>query len=182
VIVRSIGHSTLEAAALVETLQAHGVACVADVRRFPASRRHPQFNGAALARTLAAHGLRYAHFEALGGRREPQPHSRNLGWREAGFRGYADHMETPAFAAAMDRLLGLAAEAPTALLCAEKDWRHCHRGLVADWLKARGVEVLHIVDAQRAEPQPYTAAAVAADGTLTYPAPGAGQGALDLGI
>jgi uncharacterized protein (DUF488 family) len=180
-VVCTIGHSTLQASELVAVLKAHGVSQVADVRRFPASRRHPQFNGAGLARTLAAHGLGYSHFEALGGRREPRAGSRNGGWREAGFRGYADYMETTAFDDAMRRLLALAGRAPTSILCAEKDWRHCHRGLISDWLKAGGVEVMHLVDAQHAEPHPYTAPAVVADGRLSYPAPVPAQGALDLG-
>jgi uncharacterized protein (DUF488 family) len=175
----TVGHSTLDGTAFVEMLAAHGIAQLADVRRYPSSRRQPQFNAPVLARRLGDAGIGYAHLESLGGRREPKPDSRNGGWREAGFRGYADYMETPSFDDAMQGLLAFAEHAPTTILCAERDWRECHRGLMSDWLKLRHIEVLHIVDATRVEPHRYTEPASVTGGRLAYPAPT--QGLLDLG-
>lgn len=176
----TVGHSTLEGAAFLGLLQAHGIGHVADIRRYPASRRHPHFSGPALARSLAAAGVGYTHLEALGGRREPVPGSRNMGWTETGFRGYADHMETPAFALAMQQVIALSEGVPLALLCAEKNWRNCHRGLAADWLKARGIEVVHIADAERVENHPYTQPARVEKGHLTYPGTQPAQASLDF--
>ena len=167
----TIGHSTLAAAAFLAMLTAHRVELVADVRRFPASRRHPQFNREALAEMLASHGFAYLHFPELGGRREPKPDSPNTAWREAGFRGYADYMETAEFCQGIARLLEAAQARPTAIMCAEKAWRSCHRGLIADHLKASGIEVIHILEAAATEPHPWTAAARLIDGRLTYAAP-----------
>ena len=123
----------------------HGIRVLVDVRRYPASRRHPQFGREALAASLAGAGIEYVHEPDLGGRRAARPDSQHTAWRVEAFRGYADHMETPEFAAALDRLMGRAAETPTTILCAEAvPWR-CHRRLISDALVARGVEVLHIL-------------------------------------
>jgi len=164
----TIGHSTLAADAFVAMLTAHRVELLADVRRFPASRRNPQFNREALAEFLASHGIAYLHFPELGGRREPKPDSPNTAWREAGFRGYADYMETAEFNQGTAHLLAAAQERQTAIMCAEKSWRSCHRGLIADHLKASGIEVIHILDAADTEPHPWTAAARMIDGRLSY--------------
>ena len=153
---------------------------MADVRRYPSSRRHPQFNRDTLISSLAAATIGYAHFPDLGGRRDPQPDSPNQGWREAGFRGYADYMLTAQFQHAMERLLELATREPLAMMCAEASWRSCHRALIADILKLRGIEVVHLVDASRSETHPYTAPARIVDGRLTYPAAEAAQRELDL--
>src|SRR5262245_24641073 len=127
-------------------LRAHGIGGIADVRRYPGSRRHPHFAREALADSLAAAGLRYDWLPALGGRRTPRPDSPHVAWREASFRAYADHMETAEFRDGLARLLELATARPTAVLCAEAvPWR-CHRQLIADALIARGVTVLHILD------------------------------------
>jgi uncharacterized protein (DUF488 family) len=166
----TIGHSTLVADAFVAMLTAHRIELLADVRRFPASRRHPQFNREALAAMLASHGIAYLHFPELGGRREPKPDSPNTAWREAGFRGYADYMETAAFNQGITRLLEAEQARATAIMCAEKSWRSCHRGLIADHLKASGIEVIHILDAANTEPHPWTAAARLIDGRLSYAA------------
>ncbi|HKQ23998.1 MAG TPA: DUF488 domain-containing protein [Burkholderiales bacterium] len=171
----TIGHSTLAAAAFMTMLTAHGVELIADVRRFPASRRHPQFHREALAEMLVTHGSAYLHLPELGGRREPKPDSPNTAWREAGFRGYADHMETAEFRRGITRLLEAARARPTAIMCAEKSWRNCHRGLIADHLKASAIEVIHILDAAATEPHPWTAPARLIHGRLTYTTPGIDQ-------
>lgn len=171
----TIGHSTLAADAFLPMLSAHRVELLADVRRFPASRRNPQFNRDALAELLAGKGIAYLHFPELGGRREPKPGSPNTAWREAGFRGYADYMETAEFSQGIARLLDAAQARATAIMCAEKSWRSCHRGLIADHLKASGIEVIHILDAAATEPHPWTAAARMIDGRLSYGAAGIDQ-------
>ena len=166
----TIGHSTLAADAFVAMLTAHRIELLADVRRFPASRRHPQFNREALAEMLVSHGIAYQHFPELGGRREPRPGSSNTAWREAGFRGYADYMGSVDFDLGIARLLEAAKSKATAIVCAEKSWRSCHRGLIADHLKASGIEVIHILDTVATEPHPWTAAARMIDGRLSYAA------------
>jgi uncharacterized protein (DUF488 family) len=144
---------------------------LADVRAFPGSKRYPQFNKDALAESLKAHGIRYEHFPELGGKRKSRPDSRNAAWRNASFRGYADYMETEQFQKGIERLLDVAAEAgPTAIMCAEAVWWRCHRSLISDYLRAREVEVLHILGANKVEPHPYTSAARIVNGKLSYEA------------
>ena len=167
----TIGHSTHTLDAFAALLEGHGVRRVADVRRFPGSRRHPQFRREALAEGLAAHGIGYAHLEALGGRRSVVPGSPNGGWENAAFRGYADHMATAAFAAGLEELEALAEAAATAVMCAEALWWQCHRRLVADALVARGWVVDHIgPDGALARHELTPFAVVAAKGRLVYPA------------
>jgi uncharacterized protein (DUF488 family) len=170
-VIYTIGHSTRELAEFLALLAAHRVTQVVDVRRYPASRRHPQFARDALAMVLDETGIRYHHEPALGGRRAARRDSANTAWRSAGFRGYADYMETPDFEAAVARLRDLARARPTAILCAEAvPWR-CHRQLIADALVARGEEVSHILGAARAEPHRLSAHAQALPGgRLRYPA------------
>lgn len=174
------GHSNLPADALVTLLQSCGVEAVADVRRFPASRRHPQFNRADMEGYLARTGLRYLHLRGLGGMREPRTGSANTGWRESAFRGYADHMETPDFAEAFASLTRFAERQPTCVLCAERDWHDCHRGLLADRLKVDGWEVLHIRAPGETEAHPYTAPARIVAGRLSYAADEGPQSRLDF--
>lgn len=144
-VVHTVGHSTRTADELLAILQAAGVRGVADVRRFPGSRRHPQFVRETLAARLALDGLAYDWLPALGGRRTARKDSPHTGWRVAAFRAYADHMESPEFAEGLEQLLALAAARPTAIMCAEAvPWR-CHRQLLADALVARGVTVLHLL-------------------------------------
>jgi uncharacterized protein (DUF488 family) len=137
----TVGHSTHSLEELLALLAGHGVARLADVRRFPRSRRHPQFN---LESLRDAPGIDYRHLPALGGRRRPRPDSPNGGWEHPAFRGYADHALTPEFAAGLAELLALAAERPTAVMCAEAPWWRCHRRLIADRLAALGWTVCHI--------------------------------------
>lgn len=128
----TVGHSTHPLDGFLGLLGGAQVELVADVRRFPGSRRHPQYGEEALASSLADVGLGYEHLPQLGGRRPVKPDSPNDGWRVAAFRGYADHLRTPEFAAGRARLAALAAERRTSIMCAEAlPWR-CHRRLIAD--------------------------------------------------
>ncbi|MFO7259571.1 MAG: DUF488 domain-containing protein [bacterium] len=171
--VYTVGHSTRSVEELVGLLAEHGVTVLVDVRRFPASRRHPQFGRDALERSLRERGIRYVHAPDLGGRRAPRPDSPNTAWRDSGFRGYADHMQTPEFAAALAALEDLAARETVAILCAEAvPWR-CHRQLIADALVAHGVPVTHILGPGRTEAHVLNEhVRVREDGTLVYPAAG----------
>ncbi len=171
-VVHTVGHSTRELAAFLGLLRIHGIRRLVDVRRYPASQRHPHFAREALAAALRADGLEYHHEADLGGRRTGRPDSPHTAWRSPSFRAYADHMETPAFGAALGRLMALGREVPTAILCAEAvPWR-CHRQLIADALVARGVEVRHILGPGPAEPHAlHPAARVGADGRLVYAGP-----------
>jgi len=164
----TIGHSNQDLDPFVAALRAHDIALLADVRRFPSSRRLPHFNGPALAASLDAHGIAYLHMPDLGGRRPARKDSRNTAWRNAGFRGYADYMETTEFRAAIARLIEEASRHRLAIMCAERLWWQCHRGLIADALKAQGHEVTHILSAASREPHPYTSAASIVDGRLSY--------------
>jgi len=165
----TIGHSTREIDIFLSLLQENGIEVVADVRMFPGSKRHPQFGREALARSLGEHGIRYEHFPELGGRRKTKPDSRNTAWRNESFRGYADYMETEDFQKGIARLLDLADQSePIAIMCAEAVWWRCHRSLISDYLKARGVEVIHILDKKKTEPHPFTAAAKIVNGELSY--------------
>jgi uncharacterized protein (DUF488 family) len=168
-LIHTIGHSTRELSELLSLLRGHGIGRLVDVRRYPASRRHPHFAKEALAAALRAEGIDYHHEPGLGGRRTGHRDSPHTAWRSAGFRAYADHMETPEFGAALERLVSLAREAPTAILCAEAvPWR-CHRQLIADALVARGVEVRHVVGPGRAERHAlHPTARVLGDGRIVY--------------
>ena len=165
----TIGHSTRSIEEFIAALAAHGIKLVADVRLLPGSKRYPHFNNDALAASLHTATIGYEHFRELGGRRRPRPDSPHTAWRNDAFRGYADHMESAGFSAGIERLLASsAAIGPAAIMCAEAVWWRCHRGLVSDYLKVRGVEVMHIVDAKKAEPHPWTSAATIVDGALSY--------------
>jgi uncharacterized protein (DUF488 family) len=167
----TVGHSTRPVEVLIALLQEAAVAHVVDVRRFPVSRRHPQFAGPVLAGHLRAARVGYSHEAELGGHRRPQVGSANDFWKDDTLRGYADHMRTPEFQAALGRLAERASAARTAILCAEALPSRCHRQLTADALVARGHRVLHIVDAGVVEEHLLRPeAVVAADGRITYPA------------
>jgi uncharacterized protein (DUF488 family) len=165
----TIGHSTRNIDHFVSLLEEYGIKVLADVRSLPGSRRYPQFNQEALAKSFKQRGIRYEHFPELGGRRKPRENSRNTAWRNASFRGYADYMETEQFHNGIERLLDLASQAgPAAIMCAEAVWWRCHRSLISDYLKVRGIEVAHILDAGKAEAHPFTSAAKLVDGGISY--------------
>jgi uncharacterized protein (DUF488 family) len=163
----TIGHSTRALDEFAGLLKREGVAHLADVRAFPFSRRYPHFNGDQLAPALAGEGIAYTHFPSLGGRRRAKKDSHNTAWRNSGFRGYADYMETDSFRAALDSMLAVASRDPTAIMCAEAvPWR-CHRSLISDALTARGVEVLHIFD-NGVKPHTLTSFARVVGGEVRY--------------
>ena len=164
----TIGHSTRAGADFIHILKAHQIGTLVDVRSFPGSRRYPQFNGAELSESLAGEGIAYHHLPTLGGRRRSSPNSRNTAWRNPSFRAYADHMETPEFKQGIERLLELARESRTAVMCAEALWWRCHRSLIADYLKALGATVIHLSDEKQTETHPYTTAARIIQGRLSY--------------
>src|SRR5881394_2255304 len=132
-VIYTVGHSTRTLDDFIALVRAHGVKAIADVRRFPMSRRHPHFNRESLSDSLATEDMKYFWVPELGGRRRPRPDSENTAWRNESFRGYADYMETADFAAAMRQLEEIAAANPTAILCAEAVWWRCHRSLIADY-------------------------------------------------
>jgi len=165
----TIGHSTRAIDEFISLLRANQIKLLADVRSLPGSKRYPQFNKEALANSLGEVGIRYEHFPELGGRRKTRPDSKNTAWRNESFRGYADYMETEPFHDGVKHLLDCAAAAgPTAIMCAEAVWWRCHRSLISDHLKARGIEVMHIMNAIKTEPHPYTSAARIVNGKLSY--------------
>ena len=167
----TIGHSTRTIDYFISLLEENGIKLVVDVRGLPGSKRYPQFNKETLANSLTEHRVRYEHFPELGGKRKPKKDSRNAAWRNASFRGYADYMETEDFRKGVERLVDFAKElGPTAIMCAEAVWWRCHRALISDYLKARGIEVMHILDANKSDPHPYTSAARLVNGELSYAA------------
>ena len=172
----TIGHSTRSWDEFVLMLNEAGITALVDVRRYAASRRNPQFSGEEMARTLPAAGIAYLSVPELGGRRTPRPDTTNLAWRNAGFRGYADYMQSEAYQDATSRLTHLAEAQPTAVMCAEALWWQCHRSLIADDFKARGWEVIHLVAPGRSETHPYTPAARIVEGRLDYTAANGGSG------
>jgi uncharacterized protein (DUF488 family) len=167
----TIGHSTRSIDEFISLLEKNGIKLLADVRSWPGSKRYPHFNKEALAKSLSEHGIRYEHFPELGGKRKPRRDSGNTAWRNASFRGYADHMETEDFRKGVERLLDLSRKVgPTAIMCAEALWWRCHRALLSDYLKACGVNVMHILGANHLEPHPFTSAARIVNGKLSYAA------------
>jgi uncharacterized protein (DUF488 family) len=163
----TIGHSTRDLPDFLALLAENHIERLADIRRYPGSRRYPHFSRESLARVLPEHGIEYVHVPQLGGRREPRPDSPNTAWRNAQFRGYADHMGTDEFRVAVDKLL----ESPkcTAVMCAEAvPWR-CHRNILADDLLRRGVEVIHILGPGSTTIHVMNPSAREVEGRLIYP-------------
>lgn len=165
----TVGHGDRPAAVFVDVLVAHGVRGVADVRRYPASRRHPQFTRAALVRTLADADIAYCWLGApLGGMRKGGNEAAHAALPGASLRGYAEHMATEEFRSGMQALLMQARSRPTALLCAERLPQQCHRALIADYLTAHGIPVVHLLDGSTAVSHHLHDAARLDDGRLVY--------------
>lgn len=168
----TVGHSTRPIEEFLGLLRGYGVRRLVDVRTVPRSRHNPQFAADALAAALEQAGIAYLHLPGLGGLRRPRPDSINTGWRNLSFRGYADHMQSAAFAESLQRCIDLAADGPLALMCAEAvPWR-CHRSLIADALLARGIDVREIVSPASARPHTLTPFAKVSGTTVTYPGAG----------
>jgi uncharacterized protein (DUF488 family) len=166
----TVGHSNHEEGEFVELLRGAGVELIADVRRYPGSRRQPHFERTALAAVLLEAGIGYRWLgESLGGRRKPLPDSPNGAWENDQFRGYADHMASEEFAAGLAELEELARQQRVAVMCAEAWWVRCHRRLIADALTPRGWRVLHLESNGRLTEHELTDFAVVEDGIVTYP-------------
>jgi uncharacterized protein (DUF488 family) len=169
----TIGHSNRPIGSFIKLLQAHGVELLADIRRFPGSRKHPQYGRDSLAAALADAGIDYVFLgDTLGGRRarsQPPDVSPNGGLANASFRNYADHMLTAEFRQGVGELLELAARKAVCVMCSEGWWVKCHRRLLADYLVARGVEVRHIGSRVRADPHILDPAVVATGDGVIYP-------------
>jgi uncharacterized protein (DUF488 family) len=165
----TIGHSTRPLAEFIEILKAHGVQRIVDVRSVPRSRHNPQFNRESLAQHLRAARIGYVHLKKLGGLRHAKADSKNLGWHNSSFRGFADYMQTADFQTGLARLEKLAVTKPTAIMCAEAvPWR-CHRSLIADALLVRHFPVEDIMTAARAQPHELTPFARVRGLQITYP-------------
>ena len=168
--VLTIGHSTHAQSRFVELLRAHRIELLADVRRYPGSRRNPHFNADSLEAALQGEGIAYLSLgDELGGRRRPRPDSPNTGWRVAAFGAYADHMQSAEFAAGLERLELRARARRAAIMCAEGSWRRCHRRLIADALLIGGWRVAHIQPDGGCEEHALTPFAVVEGDLLTYP-------------
>lgn len=145
----TVGHSTHALPAFLEILRAHGIEAVADVRRFPGSRRHPQFGTEALSASLAANSVAYHWFSELGGRRRPDLlEAEGTAWRHPSFRAYAQHVRSEEFAQGLHSLLHVAKASRTAIMCSELLWWRCHRRLIADVMLFCGWRVMHIMSAK----------------------------------
>lgn len=164
----TIGHSTHSLADFLDMLKSFEIEVLADIRGLPGSRKFPQFDKEELEISLEENGIHYLHLTDLGGRRRVKKDSRNTRWNNASFRGYADYMETPEFEKGMEELEKIAAEKPTAIMCAEAVWWRCHRSMISDYLKAKEWTVLHIMAAGKTQEHSYTSPARIADGKVVY--------------
>lgn len=165
----TVGHSTLPIERFIALLQTYGIERLVDIRTMPRSRHNPQFNDTALANSLTAQHVEYVHIQALGGLRHARKDSRNTGWRNGGFRGYADYMQTTAFQDALATLIHLSRQKRVAIMCAEAvPWR-CHRSLVADALSVRGVPVVEILSESKYRLHQLTPFAQVEGVRITYP-------------
>jgi uncharacterized protein (DUF488 family) len=164
----TIGHSTRSIEEFLALLAEHKVELLADVRSIPGSRRVPQFGKEELRASLEAAAIEYYWMPDLGGRRKVSPDSLNTAWRHPAFRGYADYMETEAFAEGLDELANIACAVTTVIMCAEAVWWRCHRSMISDAMKWAGFEVQHIMGPGKVVSHPWTAAARVVGGELSY--------------
>jgi uncharacterized protein (DUF488 family) len=169
-LILSIGHSTRTLEEFISLLKSYGVKEVVDIRTIPRSRHNPQFNMDNLAPSLRRRGIGYFHMKGLGGLRRALKDSLNTGWQNPSFRGFADYMQTREFEEGLNKLVKMTETKRVALMCAEAvPWR-CHRSLVADALKVRGMEVVHIMTSTSSHPHSLTSFAKVHGGKITYPA------------
>jgi uncharacterized protein (DUF488 family) len=166
----TVGHSNHPLEKFLGILAAHGIERIVDVRRFPASRRWPHFGAERFEAALSGVSIAYAGMPELGGRRPARPDSPHVAWKVEAFRGYADYMDTPEFAAALARLIPLTQDRPTALMCAEAMPWSCHRSLIADALIVRGYEIREILSEKDARPRRLTPFARVEEKRLIYDA------------
>src|SRR5260370_13326693 len=164
----TVGHSTRPIEELIEVLRSFEIKVLADVRSYPGSKRYPQFNKESLKASLTEAAIDYQHFPELGCRRHARPDSLNMAWRNESFRGYADYIETEAFRDGIPRLLEIARVSKTAVMCSEAVWWRCHRSLISDYLKAKGIEVNHLIGAGKSKPHPFTSATKIVNGELSH--------------
>jgi uncharacterized protein (DUF488 family) len=174
----TVGHGARTLDAFLELLAHANISLLVDVRTAPGSRKHPHFGKDVLAGSLKGAGIDYAWRKELGGWRKPRSDSRHVALRSPGFRGYADHMETPEFRATRDWLMGRAADVPTAVMCAESLWWRCHRRMLADALLAAGASVAHIMEGGRLDPHRLHPAARIDGDTVVYDVEAGGQARL----
>ena len=169
----TIGHSTQPLDRFLALLTQHGIEVLADIRRFPGSRKFPHFNQENLASTLPEADIEYRWIEALGGRRPKKTNgsSNNLGLRNVSFRNYADYMLTEEFREGVKQLLTVATGKPTVFMCSESIFWRCHRRLVSDFLLVQGITVQHIMSSGELRPHTLTEGARVEAGELTYPPP-----------
>jgi uncharacterized protein (DUF488 family) len=173
----TVGHSTLPIERFVALLQTYGVKRLVDIRGMPRSRHNPQFNDTSLAESLTARDIEYAHIRALGGLRRAHEDSPNTGWRDKGFRGYADYMQSEEFQDALETLIRMSRQERAAIMCAEATPWRCHRSLVADALTVRGIAVVEILSESSYRMHKLTPFARVEGTRITYPP---GQATLPL--
>jgi uncharacterized protein (DUF488 family) len=164
----TIGHSTNSYKKFVGLLQSFNIETLAHVRNFPGSMKFPHFNKEFMEAELGKSQIEYCHFKNLGGRRKPDPDSKNTAWRHSAFRGYADYMESTDFIEGIHQLQQKALESCTAIMCSEAVWWRCHRSMVSDYLKSKSWKVMHILNTDKVAEHPYTAPAKIVMGRLTY--------------
>lgn len=167
-IIYTIGHSTHSIDVFLSMLESYDIKTIVDIRRFPGSRKFPQFNQDNLKIVLEEAGIQYISMLELGGRRKPDNNSKNTIWKNESFRGYADYMETAAFENAVVKLEKIALKQTTAYMCSEALWWRCHRSMVSDYLKAKGWTVLHIMNIAKVQEHKYTEPARIVDEKVYY--------------
>jgi len=168
----TIGHSTHPIDEFIAMLRNNGVEQLIDIRTIPRSRHNPQFEQSALQKSLPEHGIDYLYLPELGGLRPKTANSLNLSWKNESFRNFADYMQTEAFSQAVEKLIGLAEQKTSAMMCAEAvPWR-CHRSLVGDALLVRGVDVQNILSPTQTSPHSLTRFALTEGTRVTYPRAG----------
>ena len=170
----TIGHSTRTLAEFVGVLRTGAVELVVDVRTVPRSRTNPQYNFDVLPDSLGEWQVGYRRIAELGGlrgRSQSVPPEVNGYWENRSFHNYADYALSDEFEGGLEQLMTLAADRPTAIMCAEAVWWRCHRRIIADYLLLRGRDVIHLMGEGRSEPAKMTSGAQERDGRLVYPAP-----------